>query len=150
CLVLSDAPAQPFKWAFPSGTLPAGGYLLVFASEKNRAPTGAPAHNNFKLNRDGEFLALSGPNGTVHVFSPTFPPQVEDVSFGIIAGDPTLAYPFQHPTPGAANTTTLPRPEPVVFSVPSGPFDNALGVTLTTATLGAQIFYTTNGTAPSL
>jgi hypothetical protein len=147
---LSDDPAQPFKWAFPSGTLPAGGYLLVFASEKNRAPTGAPAHTNFKLNRDGEFLALSGPNGTVHVFSPTFPPQVEDVSFGIIAGDPTLAYPFQHPTPGAANTTTLPRPEPVVFSVPSGPFDNALGVTLTTATLGAQIFYTTNGTAPSL
>lgn len=34
---LSDNPASPFQWTFAPGTLiPAGGYLLVWASEKNR------------------------------------------------------------------------------------------------------------------
>jgi hypothetical protein len=146
---LSDDPALPMKWALPPGTLPAGGYLVVFASEKNRTPAGAPAHTNFKLNRDGEFLAVSGPNGVAHSFSPTFPAQAEDVSFGIIGGDPSLASALARPTPGAANETSSPPPKPVEFSVPSGTFTNSLSVTLTTTTSGAQIFYTTNGTAPS-
>jgi hypothetical protein len=146
---LSDDPALPFKWALPAGTLAPGGYLVVFASEKNRAPAGAPAHTNFKLDSDGEFLALSGPNGFTHLFSPAFPPQVEDVSFGIIGGDPALAQPLARPTPGAANETAAPAPNAVVFSVPGGTFADPLNIALTTATSGAQIFYTTNGSAPS-
>jgi hypothetical protein len=146
---LTDDPALPWKWALPAGTLSPGGYLLVFASEKNRAPTGRPAHTNFKLDGDGEYLALSGPNGVAHVFSPAFPPQLEDVSFGLIGGDPALAYSLARATPGAANETTSPPPRPVVFSVPSGTFTNSLSVALTTATSTAQIFYTTNGAAPS-
>ncbi|HEX5176097.1 MAG TPA: CotH kinase family protein, partial [Chthoniobacteraceae bacterium] len=146
---LSDDPALPTKWALPAGTLAAGGYLVVFASEKDRTPAGAPAHTNFKLNRDGEFLALSGPNGVAQQFSPAFPVQAEDVSFGIIGGDPALAFSLARPTPGAANETSSPPPKPVQFSAPSGTFTGSLTVTLTTTTSGAQIFYTTNGAAPS-
>lgn len=146
---LTDDPALPMKWAFPAGNLAAHGYLIVFASEKDRAPTGAPWHTNFKLSKGGEYLALRGPVGVVHAFSPAFPAQEEDVSFGLIGGDPALAYPLAHPTPGAPNETIAPRTKPVTFSVPGGTFTGSLSVTLATATPDAQIFYTINGTTPS-
>lgn len=146
---LTDEPELPMKWAFPTANLPPGGYLVVFASEKNRTPAGAPWHTNFKLTKDGEYLALTGPGGVIHAFTPTFPPQEEDESFGLIGGDPALAYPFGNPTPGAANDTAPPKPRPVVFSAPSGPFTGSLTVTLSTPTPGAQILYSMNGAAPS-
>ena len=46
---LTDEPDNLDKWTFPSVILPPGGYLIVFASEKNRAVAGAPLHTNFKL-----------------------------------------------------------------------------------------------------
>jgi len=35
---LSDDPARPFKWTFREASVPAGGYLVVFASGKDRQP----------------------------------------------------------------------------------------------------------------
>src|SRR5437667_4820004 len=35
---LSDDPAQPFKWTFRDANIDAGGFLLVFASGKDRQP----------------------------------------------------------------------------------------------------------------
>lgn len=39
---LTDTPANLFKWRFPATNLASGGFLVVFASEKNRASTGSP------------------------------------------------------------------------------------------------------------
>ncbi len=81
---LTDSPNNPIKWRFPGTNLPPGGYLVVFASEKNRRVPGAPLHTNFKLGANGEYLALLSPGGTniASGFAPVFPPQVNDVSFG--------------------------------------------------------------------
>ena len=51
---LTDSVAKLTKWRFPETNLVAGGYLVVFASEKNRRVPGAPLHTNFKLGIDGE------------------------------------------------------------------------------------------------
>jgi len=58
---LSDNPARPFKWRFPHGTaIEPGGYLVVFASGKNRpGGDGNPAHTNFRLSAEGETVLLS-------------------------------------------------------------------------------------------
>src|SRR4051812_3389250 len=37
---LTDSAANLTKWTFPATNLPAGGYLVVFASGKNRAVAG--------------------------------------------------------------------------------------------------------------
>ncbi|MCP5525289.1 MAG: CotH kinase family protein [Verrucomicrobiales bacterium] len=37
---VSDDPARPRRWTLPAFTLPAGGFRLVYASGKDRAPTG--------------------------------------------------------------------------------------------------------------
>src|SRR5688572_4298102 len=41
---LSDDPGTPMKWRFPAVTIPGRAYLVVFASEKNRALPGARLH----------------------------------------------------------------------------------------------------------
>ena len=51
------------KWRCPSASIAAGGYLLVYASGKDLANPSALLHTNFKLDGDGEYLALVRPDG---------------------------------------------------------------------------------------
>jgi hypothetical protein len=80
---LTDDPGNLTKWRFPAVSLSGGGYLLVFASGKDRAKPAAPLHTNFRLARAGEYLGLvdAGTN-VVSEFAPTFPPQQADTSYG--------------------------------------------------------------------
>jgi len=81
---LTDSATAPTRWRLPSTNLPANGYLVVFASGKDRSIAGAPLHTNFQLGGDGEYLALVEPDGTTRAteFAPAFPQQVDDVSYG--------------------------------------------------------------------
>src|SRR2546428_12564777 len=58
---LTDDPTQLRQWRFPTTNVAAHGYVLVFASGKDRRVPGAQLHTNFKLDSDGEFLALIEP-----------------------------------------------------------------------------------------
>ncbi|HEY0457310.1 MAG TPA: lamin tail domain-containing protein, partial [Verrucomicrobiae bacterium] len=82
---LTDKISQLTEWQFPATNLAPNGYLIVFASGKDRRVAGAPLHTNFKLGSDGEYLALVQPDGTTiaSAFSPKFPAQVADVSYGL-------------------------------------------------------------------
>src|SRR6266550_1408494 len=46
---LTDDAANLTKWQFPSTTLAGNGYLVVWASGKNRAVAGQQLHTNFSL-----------------------------------------------------------------------------------------------------
>lgn len=82
------------KWKFPSISLPANGYLVVFASNKNRRNPANPLHTNFKLSASGEYLALVKPDKVTIAweYAPTFPPQLQNISYGVtpLQGDPTV------------------------------------------------------------
>src|ERR1043166_2926046 len=82
---LTDKASDLTQWRFPSTNLPPNGYLIVFASGKNRRDSGAPLHTNFKLSGSGEYLALVRPDGTniASSYEPVFPPQVGGISYGI-------------------------------------------------------------------
>ena len=72
------------EWRFPDTNMTAGSYLVVFASNRNRQVAGLPLHTNFRLSRDGEYLALLRPDRTVATeFQPAYPAQLPDVSFGV-------------------------------------------------------------------
>ncbi|RYD74515.1 MAG: lamin tail domain-containing protein, partial [Verrucomicrobiaceae bacterium] len=62
---LTDNEAEPGKWVFPAVEIAPGGYLVVFASGKDRAVPGNTLHTNFNLDQDGEYLALVRPGGTI-------------------------------------------------------------------------------------
>ena len=111
---LTDTAAVPAMWAFPAVNLPANGYLVVFASGKNRAVAGRELHTNFKLSSSGEYLGLFPPGSAVPAseFAPVFPQQVTDVSYGLETVGQTLSLlalraPCQYlvPISGALGTT---------------------------------------------
>ncbi len=81
---LTDDQADLNKWRFPATNLLANGYLVVFASGKNRAVAGRELHTSFSLSANGEYLALVKPNGAIaSEFTPAFPEQFQDISYGI-------------------------------------------------------------------
>ena len=81
---LTDDAAELNRWNFPDVALAPGEQLIVFASGKDRTIPGAELHADFKLDGDGEYLALVGPDDATvrQEFSPAYPPQVADVSYG--------------------------------------------------------------------
>ncbi|MCH6256528.1 lamin tail domain-containing protein [Puniceicoccaceae bacterium K14] len=151
---LSDDEDLVETWSLPnSAIIPAGGYLLVFASEKDR--TGDELHTNFKLSSDGEYLALLKEEVVVsqlpenHPEESVFPAIKTDFSYGVNS-DGLLRF-FANPTPGEENSEGyLGFVEEVEFSVERGIYENSQSVSLSCETEGAQIRYTQDGTFPSL
>ena len=127
---LTDNSGNLTKWRFPATNLPSGGFLIVFASGNDRRIPGARLHANFSLSASGEYLALVKPDGTTIAsqFSPVFPQQVSDVSYGFAQAGSPPAYTvtasgvyFTAPTPGTVNLGGSAVPGPVVESVKHSP-----------------------------
>ncbi len=88
---LTDSSTNLGKFIFPAYSIPAGGRVVVFASNRSGS-TGAATHvdplgyrhTNFSLAKGGEYLALVKPDGVTMAtqFAPTFPQQVDDISYG--------------------------------------------------------------------
>ena len=78
---LSDNPDAPFAWVFPSKTLLAGQFLVVWASGKGSTGPSDELHTSFKLDASGEALVLTRPDGQPSDVV-TFPALGEDVSWG--------------------------------------------------------------------
>lgn len=91
---LSDDPDNLTRWELPAVSVPAQGFLVVFASGKDRRDPAGQLHANFSLSRDGEYLALTHPDGVTIGFqySPTFPRQVSDVTYGVRMETETRVY----------------------------------------------------------
>ncbi|MDA0813951.1 MAG: lamin tail domain-containing protein, partial [Verrucomicrobia bacterium] len=80
---LTDNPENLTKWTFPAVTLPPNGYVIVFASNKDRVDPAGKLHTNFTLQTEGEFVALVEPDGTTIASSYTPPAQFKDISYGV-------------------------------------------------------------------
>lgn len=81
---LTDSASNPGKWTFPEIALNPGQLLVVFASGKDRVTPGGELHTNFKLAREGEYLALvRSDNSIASEFSPQYSAQTADTSFGV-------------------------------------------------------------------
>lgn len=84
---LTDNPLLPAKWVFPDVSVPANGYLVVFASGKDRALAGRLLHTNFKLDDQGEYLALTRPDNVLESgFVPAFPKLRRNISCSLAEG----------------------------------------------------------------
>ncbi len=150
---LTDDENDDAKWVFPAVSLASRGYLIVFCSAKDRKPTtpGSKLHTNFKLNPEGEFLALynnESPRQAMSVFNP-FPNQRGNISYGYDATD-ALRY-FQTPSPGSNNpvSTITGVVADTKFSHKRGFYDTNFSLTITCATPGVTIRYTLDGIAPT-
>ncbi|RIK73670.1 MAG: hypothetical protein DCC68_24505, partial [Planctomycetota bacterium] len=165
---LTDDDLLPTKWTFPSKTLAAGEFLVVFASTPtdefgnvldDYVDAGGNLHTNFSLNDNGEYLALVRPDMSIaSEFAPEFPAQRQDIAYGVAQGAifTTLV------DSGSAGKMLVPSASiGDAWTGGSEPFDDAawqgvtLGVgydeeqapvtTLTNVALGKQVTQSTNG-----
>ena len=126
---LTDDAADLAKWTFPATNLPAGSYLVVFASGKNRVNIGWPLHANFQLRSGEGYLALVEPDGVTvaHDYAPVYPTQRANVSYGLVT---------------EATATSLIGPGAVArLDVPS---DGTLGLTWTGRTFNDSSWFSSN------
>ena len=101
-LFLTDDLADPTQWSFPTMTLDAGEFLLLWCDNDQED---GPLHTNFKLSGDGEEIGLFGrlAAGNELIDSIVFDVQSDDVSYGRLPdGGDTWQF-FDNPTPGTSN-----------------------------------------------
>lgn len=144
---LSDEGSQPFKWIFPQTKIDPGEFLLVFASDKNRAGS----HTNFKIKSSGETLYVTHPNGS-SVDSLVLGDIATDISYGRQADGSSNWFYFREPTPIGSNNTQgydSVVPEVPTFSVKRGLYQGPLTLSLSPQSQDATIYYTLDGTDPT-
>jgi hypothetical protein len=148
---LTDNPTNLTKWRFPGVVLLPNKFMVVFASAKDRRSDLAHLHTNFRLTGEGGYLALVNPaTNVVSEFSPQYPKQSADVSYGSLRGEPSVRGRFVRPTPGRPNATSGKGFAPsVVFSRPSGSFTAPFTVELSSGAADGVIRYTLDGTLPT-
>ena len=117
---LTDNLTNQFQYRVPANghyTLPAGGYLLVWADNEpgQNTTNRADLHVNFALSKSGEAIGIFAADGT-QIDAVTFGPQTSDVSQGRFP-DGALNQVFMIlPTPRAANV--LPNTPPTLDPIP--------------------------------
>ncbi|MCK4887727.1 MAG: CotH kinase family protein, partial [Planctomycetes bacterium] len=151
-MYLTDDLSNPNKWQFPAGypadtTISAGGYLLVWADEDG---VDGPMHANFKLDGDGEVVALFDANENL-IDILDFGVQNADVSHGCYPDAVDDMQFFSTPTPEAENNQAgiAGWPERVEFSQDGGVFTTSVVLTMTVETPGASIRYRLDEQDPS-
>ncbi|MBL9212203.1 MAG: lamin tail domain-containing protein [Opitutaceae bacterium] len=103
---LSDDPLLPRKFVFPAGTsIPAGGYLLVYADSELTAPG---LHTDFSLDAEGDQVRLydTPANGGVLLDSIVFGFQIPNYSVARTGAGANI-WALTAPTPAAANGSAV-------------------------------------------
>ena len=160
---LTDKQDNLSRWVFPSIVIQPNGYLVVFASGQDvddYVDAAGNLHTNFALDADGEYLALAATDGAIvsqyGSSQNDYPPQLRDVSFGL----GTLSGGDVEPEPGYMATATPGLPNvsneqvfvgfvaDTTFSVRRGFYTAPQTVAITTATPGASVYFSTDGSQP--
>ncbi len=146
---LSDDYDQPFRWIFPDVNVNPGEFLLIWASGKDRSDPHYMLHTNFRINKDGEELLLTLPEGERIEDIPPVPVPT-DVSYGRFPdGSDNFVY-FSYPTPGKPNSDRnysgiLDMPE---LSHKAGIYQDTIMLELFHNDPDVRIYYTLNGSVP--
>lgn len=108
---LSDNEANPLKWRFPANaTIGPKGFLVVFASGKDKQVGTSEFHTNFSLSIEGEPVLLTHPDGVTLIDQLPAVIIPRDMSYGrsTDGGDTWVFYDHENVSPGSSNNTKTP------------------------------------------
>lgn len=140
---LSDDSNNLQKWGLPALSLASGEFLLVYADEREGA-----LHANFKVNKEGEAIYLS----TKEVLLDSFPAVAlkQDESYGRFPDGSDALFIFQSASPQTPNIQSENPWVSLAFSKPTGRYPTAISLELSASSPNSEIYYTTDGSTPSL
>ena len=137
---LTDDEDNLNRWQLPDVEIPPEGYLLIFASRKNRRDADKELHASFAINEDGEYVALVNDDGESVMSGIVVPPLQEDQSYVAVEAGGSRSYEIsKDPTPREENAGNV-----VIFSIPGQAFTGTLTLELF-APGGTPIRYTMDG-----
>jgi len=145
---LSDNASVTDKWQMPAVMIPAGGFLVVYASGEDRV-SGAFYHSNFNIGRSGDDVHIFSSTGSL-ISSLTYGDLDLNHSYGPKPDGSAVLGVFDIPTPGASNngsTQSAGYCPAVAFSVNGGFFSTAQTVALTCP--GYDIYWSLDGSIPT-
>jgi hypothetical protein len=161
---ITDNPANPAKWRFPSMTLQADEYVVLWCDGLNLVMgekayseyrmsevTITAPHTNFALSGEGEYVGLYDFDGAL-VDELRFGVQATDVSYGRDPDNPDRWLFFNETTPGRRNSAygaavveSAPEPQ---FSLSEGFYSGAQALRVTTPGANAVVRFTFDGSTP--
>ena len=143
---LTDDEDDLEKWQFPEVSIPAKGYLLVFASGKDRTDKDQNLHTSFGVSGNGEFVGLVDKDAETTISGIVVPPLEREQSYVAIATEGgSLSYEISdNPTPKADNDNNV-----VLFSTTGRSFTENFTLELSSPS-GKSIRYTTDGKKATL
>ena len=150
---LSDDDEEPDRWQVPAVILEPGGFLVVFASGKDRSDPAGELHTDFRVAQGDEPVLLVAPDGETVVDRLPGEGVPRDASIGRDPEDLTRVCLFAEPTPGEPNVPTcfddteLGAP---TLSHSSGFYDESFELEISATDPGATIIYTLDGSYPDL
>ena len=151
-MFITDDLTDPGAFQFPADdrkatTIPAGGYILLWADEDHDQPG---FHLNFGLSSEGEQLGLFASDGTTLVDSVTFGPLRPDVSYAR-APDGKGWFLVDEPSPGRKNDSSGKRhhSQAPSYSHESGRYGHPFTVTLSHPDPETRIYFSTDGSIPT-
>ncbi len=142
---ISDSKKKPFKWTLPDVTIKAGGYLIIYCSDKDTTENGE-LHTNFKLSGGSETVYLTAADGTL-IDSVELPDVKTDLTYGRYPNG-TGDFEVLTATPGKSNASATKIVSSPTFSEESGFYDESFKLKIT-ADSGTTIYYTTDGSVPT-
>jgi hypothetical protein len=151
---LGDHTYDPLKWQFPDLTIPAGGYQIVFISNRKKGAT-YEIHSTISMNSKKtpwNGILLSDASGNL-IDQLNYVNMELNTSYGRTPdGSSTFAF-FDQPTPGASNNTSTKFQEalpPPLFSHAAGFYESTFNLSMMNPDPTAQIRYTLDGSDPTL
>ncbi|MCZ2115144.1 MAG: CotH kinase family protein, partial [Anaerolineae bacterium] len=150
-----DGAPDPIAWKVPvSVSIPAKGYVIFWADEKNKN-----RHAKFGMDMRGDKLQLLAPGGAVldevtYDMRDSAKTLLPDISYGRQADGGAVWAWFDAPTPAASNNAAISYTTPNLakgptFSPPGGFYTGGQSITLSTDEAGGQIRYTLDGSIPT-
>ena len=145
---LSDDGDNLRKWTFPSKLLASDSFIIIYASGRGISQSNLPLHTNFKIKSSGEELYLTKGSAVVHQV-----PSIslsEEQSYGLFPDGGTLFTYFDAPSAGKSNTSGSKVADVLAFSINDPVVSNATTFKILNSNPNFQVFYTLDGSEPSL
>ena len=101
---LSDVEFETNRWTFPSITIKANDYLIIYATGKDKCDLeNNICHTNFKLSSKGEIITLTDKTGNIiNKFS--YVSLSNDIAYGFVGNNYKI---LDYPTPGKENSKSI-------------------------------------------